>query len=101
MTLRFLINGMTLTTGLFCGLFFAATLHTMNVVLGAFLGFAIGIAVMVAFSRGLDHFAESFELNSDRTTFTQKILIGAWTVLLLIQPFVAGVCALCGVAAFK
>jgi hypothetical protein len=99
MNIRFLMTCITPLAGLVVGLQAAKTLHTMHALLGAFLGFAVGVAVIVAFSIALDRLIMSFGLLTDRPTLTQQFMGCAGLMLLIIAPLVAGVGAHFAVAA--
>ena len=93
------VEWVSLMAGLVVGWGAAKTLHTMHVVLGAFLGLAVGIAVIFAFSIGLDWIIKSIGFVSERPTFTQQFMIWFGLMLLIIAPIVAGACAHFAVAA--
>ena len=101
MNIRFLMTAMTPMAGLAVGLAAAKKTHTVNLGLGALLGFAVGVAVMLAVSRGLNWLIKSFDLLSAPPTSTKEAVGWAALTLLLIAPVVSATCAHFVVAALR
>jgi hypothetical protein len=86
--------------GLVIGMAASEKHHTMPVVLGAFIGLAVGMIVMLAIGRAIDRLVEQHKPFSEFPTFVQRLALWTVIVLLLIGPVISGVCAHFAVVAF-